>query len=393
MNAPPKTVLFTDVVGSTEFASVRGDEMAVALLRVHEEIARDAASNHDGLVVKSTGDGFLLIFSSSVSGVAAALEIRDRLEQYNVAHPDAALPVRIGLNAGPVIEEVGDFYGMTVNAAARVAAKARSGQVLVSESVRAEASSSTGWTFVDRGLFWLKGLREQWRLHEATRGEVAVQPSALEGRTPFVDRDEERAALRRYVDRANDGRGALVVVAGSAGVGKTRLVEEIGTEAQARGLEFLIGRCHETSRGEPYAPLVEVLEAVQRRLTPERFRELVGEYAGEIARLLPNLRRSYSDIPPPAEVPSNEERRYLFVSVQEVLARLAAVRPVVMLVDDVHWADGPSLLLLEHIAGTCRASDPPRRDVHARGGLHRRPPAYDAHEAPPAPSRRDDRCR
>src|SRR5207253_3102684 len=85
-------------------------------------------------------------------------------------------------------------------------------------------------------------------------------------------------------------------------------------------------------------------------LTPERFRELVGEYAGEIARLLPNLRRSYSDIPPPAEVPSNEQRRYLFVSVQEVLARLAAVRPVVMLVDDVHWADGPSLLLLEHIA-------------------------------------------
>jgi class 3 adenylate cyclase/tetratricopeptide (TPR) repeat protein len=350
MNTPPKTVLFTDVVGSTEFASVRGDEMAVALLRVHEEIARDAASNHDGQVVKSTGDGFLLIFPTCINGVAAALEVRDRLEHYNVTHGDAALHVRIGLNAGPVIEEAGDFYGTTVNAAARVAAKARSGQVLVSEAVRAEATTSTDWTFVDRGLFWLKGLREQWRLHEATSGEIAVRPPALEGRTPFVDRDMQRAALRRCVDRANDGRGAFVVVAGSAGVGKTRLVEEVGAEAQARGLEFLVGRCHETSRGEPYTPFVEVLQAVQRRLAPERFRELVAEDAGEIARLLPNLRRRYSDIPPPAELPSKEERRYLFVTVQEVLARLAAVRPVVILVDDVHWADEPSLLLLEHIA-------------------------------------------
>src|SRR5438552_3436993 len=90
MSAPPKTVLFTDVVGSTEFASVRGDELAVALLRIHEEIARDAASHHDGQVVKSTGDGFLLVFSSCTSGVAAALEVRDRLEQYNVTHGDAA---------------------------------------------------------------------------------------------------------------------------------------------------------------------------------------------------------------------------------------------------------------------------------------------------------------
>src|SRR5665811_487295 len=105
MNASPKTVLFTDVVGSTEFASVRGDE----------EIARDAASERDGRVVKSTGDGFLLVFSSSINGVAAALQIRDRLEQHNVAHPDAALHVRIGLNTGPVIEEAGDFHGMTVN--------------------------------------------------------------------------------------------------------------------------------------------------------------------------------------------------------------------------------------------------------------------------------------
>jgi class 3 adenylate cyclase/tetratricopeptide (TPR) repeat protein len=350
MDAPATTVLFTDTEGSTEFSSVRGDEMAVALVRAHEEIVRVAARNQRGSVVKSTGDGFLVVFSSCTNGVAAALDIRERLAEFNSTHPDTPLLVRMGLNVGSVIEEGGDYYGLAVNAAARIAGKARSDQVLVSEAVRAQAASSSDYTFVDRGLFWLKGLREQWRLYEATTGELAEQPLGLEGKTPFVDRDDERAALRRSVDRANEGQGGLVVVAGSAGVGKTRLVEEVGVEARARGLQFVVVRCDETSQRDPYMPLVEVLEAVRRRLSPESFRDLIGEHAGEIARLLPDLRRRYPDIPPPADVPPDEERRYLFVTVQQVLARLAAIRPVVILLDDVHWADEPTLRLIDSLA-------------------------------------------
>ena len=350
MNTSPTTVLFTDTEGSTEFSSARGDEMAVALVRAHEEIVRVSAAHESGRVVKSTGDGFMLVFSSCTKGVAASLDIRERLTEFNSSHPDTPLRVRMGLNVGPVIEEGDDYYGLAVNAAARIAGKARSDQVLVSEGVRSQAASYSDCTFVDRGLFWLKGLREQWRLYEATTGELAEPPSGLEGQTPFVDRDDERAALRHCVDRANESNGGLVVVAGSAGVGKTRLVEEVGAEARARGLQFFIARCDETSRRDPYKPLVEVLEAVRRRLSPENFRDLIGEHAGEIARLLPDLRRRYADIPPQAEVPPDEERRYLFATVEQVLARLAAIRPVVILFDDLQWADEPSLRLIDYLA-------------------------------------------
>src|SRR5262249_28219650 len=133
MNSPSKTILFTDMEGSTEFASTRGDEMAMALVHTHERIVNDTAAEHGGEVVKSTGDGYLVVFPSPINGVAAALDIRGRFETHNAAHPDEALRVRMGLNAGPVIEDRGDVYGLAVNAAARVAAKARTGQVLVSE--------------------------------------------------------------------------------------------------------------------------------------------------------------------------------------------------------------------------------------------------------------------
>ena len=350
MSTPAMTVLFTDMEGSTEITSARGDEVAMVFLRAQERIIRDAARQHAGRVVKSMGDGFLVVFESCTDGVAGALEMRRRLEEHNRGHPDEALRVRFGLNFGSVIEEGGDVFGLAVNAAARIAAKAPSGRVMVSDAVRAEASRGGDWGFVDRGLFWLKGLRAQWRLHEATDGVEDEAAPALAGTTPFVGRERELAILRDYLGRAREGNGAVVVVAGSTGVGKSRLLEELGAEAESGGLQFLSARCDELGQSDPYLPFVEVLDTARRRLRSEVFRECVGEHAGAIARLLPNLRRLYHDVPPPADLPALEERRYLFIAVQEVLARLAAVRPMVIMLDDLHWADPHSLLLLEHLA-------------------------------------------
>ncbi|MGH8978610.1 MAG: ATP-binding protein [Acidimicrobiia bacterium] len=342
------TVLFTDMEGSTEFASARGDEMGMALFRVHERITRAVADRHAGRIVKSTGDGFLVVFPTCGAGVAAALEIAGQLQEYNASHGDAALGVRMGLNVGPVIEDLGDVYGVAVNAAARVTAKARTGQVLVSEAVRSQAGVDD-WSFVDRGLFWLKGLREQWRLFEVTDvAEPAVAPP-LEGRTPFANREHERARLRSMVEDANGGRGALVLLTGESGVGKTRLAEEVGIEAAGQGLQFLSGRCDESGQGGPYAPLLDMLDAARTKMSPERFRELIGDRAGMLARLLPDLRREV-ELPPAAEMTGREERRQLFAAVRETLARLGAIRPIVALVDDLQWADAPTLGFLEEIA-------------------------------------------
>src|SRR4051812_32252435 len=105
MNARPKAVLFTDMEGSTAFNSERGDEVAIALMRVHERAAREAAARHDGWVVKSTGDGFLVVFPTSSAGVACALDIQERLREHNAAHPDNALRVRMGVHSGTFVQQ------------------------------------------------------------------------------------------------------------------------------------------------------------------------------------------------------------------------------------------------------------------------------------------------
>ncbi|HVM07953.1 MAG TPA: AAA family ATPase [Acidimicrobiales bacterium] len=352
MSSRRMAVLFTDMEGSVELSSERGDESAMELVRVHETLARQAAARHGGVVIKSTGDGYLLAFGSTCDAVAAALEVRNALADHNAASPADPVNVRMGVNVGPVIEESGDLYGLAVNAAARITAKATRGQVLVSGDVRDELSDgdTASWQFLDRGLFWLKGLREQWRLYEVTDREPADPVAHVSGRLPFVDRDEQRARLRKHVDAANDGRGGFVLVTGAPGSGKSRLVEEVGLEARARGLQFLIGRCYETAEGLAYGPIVEVLELVERSLPEDAFRDIVGEDAGEIARLLPQLRTQWDDAAPERPLPVQEARTSLFAALRQVLARVAAVRPLVVLIDDLHWADDATLRFVEYLA-------------------------------------------
>jgi class 3 adenylate cyclase/tetratricopeptide (TPR) repeat protein len=351
MNKESVAVLITDMEGSTAFTASRGDEAAMEVLRVHESIVRRVLSLHGGREIKSMGDGFMLAFPSGEEGVACALDIQDALREHNIADPARPINVRMGLNVGPVIEEGGDIYGTTVNAAARIAAKARSGQLLTSQAAAEVVATQHDCAFVDRGLFWLKGLRERWRLFEAVRGAVVPSRAAIgDDRTPFVDRDHERAVLRRAVDAARDGHGGLVLLSGESGCGKTRLAEEVGREASERGMETVAGRCYEVSREHPFAPLVDVLETLERRLDPSAFRVALGESAGEVARLLPHLRQRFPDIPMAAELPPEQERRYLFASVVDVLGSIARGRPLYLLWDDLHWADEGTLRFLEHIA-------------------------------------------
>jgi len=344
------TVLITDIEGSTALGDVRGDAVAMELVRAHEAIVRRCLPE-GGRQIKSMGDGYMLAFESPELGIACALDMQDALATYNDKHPTEPLRVRMGLNLGPVIEEGGDLYGTTVNAVARIAAKAQRGQLLVSEGAKSALPDGDRWVFADRGLFWLKGLRERWRLFEVARSADAIRPApVVAGRTPFVGREDERAALRLLVDAAMDGRGGFVILSGDAGVGKTRLAEELTTEARGRGLHAFAARCFEASRAHPYAPFVEILERAERETEHERFRVLLGETAPEISRLLPHLRRRYPDIPPPAELPPDQERRYLFASLRDVLGGLCRPNGAIVLIDDLHFADEATLLFLEQLA-------------------------------------------
>ncbi len=345
------TVLFTDVEGSTGLTTRQGDERARDVLRAHEELVRQQVEEHGGREVKAIGDGFMVAFASARRAVACAVGIQRALEEHNQRQPpDEQVQVRIGLNTGEAIREEADLFGEAVNAAARIAAKARGGQILISEAARAVMGRAKDVQLVDRGRFRLKGFPERWHLFEVVwQGEPAAAPALVE-RTPFVGREVERAELRRLLDQTARGQGALVMIGGEPGVGKTRIAEELMAEARQRNMTAYIGRCYEMEGAPPYVPFVEMFEVAARTATPEGFRAALGDSAGEVARIMPELRRLFSDIPPPLELPPEQERRYLFNSVRGFLARAGRAQPLLLILDDLHWGDDATLLLLQHIA-------------------------------------------
>ena len=163
-----------------------------------------------------------------------------------------------------------------------------------------------------------QGFDERWRLFEVSLGQAASmqRPGIIApALTPMVGRDSEQANLRRAVDEAMSGHGGLALVAGEAGVGKSRLVAEIGGEAEARGMRVLTGNCVEMDSVPPYLPYVEMIEqAISSPRSPVALREALGDVAPEIARIAPALRRLFPDIPEPLELPPELARRYLWNS-------------------------------------------------------------------------------
>lgn len=236
----PITILFTDVQGSTQLRARRGDRVADEILHDHEGIVRRAVEAHGGDEAAFLGDGFLLTFGSPADGLRCAIAIQRGLQRYGRDNADRRVRVRIGLHQGEATERDGTLYGQAVNAASRVMSEAAGGQILLTAAVR-DAVDATGFSFVDRGLYWLRGFPDRWRLYEAEWGRDDAGGAIGPGQTPFVGRGRERADLRRAVEDARVGHGSLVLVTGEVGVGKTRLVQEIDAEADARGLRVLVG--------------------------------------------------------------------------------------------------------------------------------------------------------
>ena len=179
---------------------------------------------------------------------------------------------------------------------------------------------------------------------------VAVADVAVVTRTPYVGRETERAEARRLLDQAVAGHGATLLLGGEPGVGKTRFTEELLREARERGCLTLVGHCYETEGHPPYIPFVEVLDRASKIVPRPAFREALGDAAPEVAKIAPELRRVFPDIPPPIELPPDQQRRYLFSAYQAFTERATRVTPEVIVLEDLHWADEPTVLLMLHLA-------------------------------------------
>ena len=180
-------------------------------------------------------------------------------------------------------------------------------------------------------------------------GEEAPAPTAVHTRQPFVGRQAEQDKLAARLGDISHGQGALALIGGEPGVGKTRLSEELLADARERGMLTFAGHCYEEGTA-PFTPFVEILEQMVREIPADVLREALGDAAPDVVRLVPEIHRVVDDIPPPAELTPEQQRRVLFNAVLDLFRRLGARQPVVLLLDDLHWADEATLGLLQHLA-------------------------------------------
>ncbi|MEX2236219.1 MAG: protein kinase [Dehalococcoidia bacterium] len=174
------TIMFTDMVGSTRQRVVSGDDFAQEVMRDHNRLVRDAVRKHEGFEVKSGGDGFMFVFSSSRKALEAAIQIQRQIDAHNRDNPSKPIVIRIGLNAGEAIREENDFFGLAVVLAARIEAKAGAHEILVSDVLRNFVGNMGGFRFDDRGRVRLKGLDGTHRLFALQwQSEGAAQPAQL----------------------------------------------------------------------------------------------------------------------------------------------------------------------------------------------------------------------
>jgi class 3 adenylate cyclase len=170
----------------------------------------------------------------------------------------------------------------------------------------------------------------------------------------FVGRADELQTLKTIFDESLSGRTRLVMVVGEPGIGKTRLVEEVGVYAAVRGAQVCWGHSYEGDLGAPYLPFVEALRAYVRDRTDDELRSQLSSGAPEVATLVSELRSRFPDLPLPVQLDGDAERLRLFEGVSSFLTNAAAARPLVLVLDDVHWADKPTLLLLQYLARNLR---------------------------------------
>lgn len=191
------------------------------------------------------------------------------------------------------------------------------------------------------------------------RSTVEPPPAAPAGGAPdlralnwgwFVGRREEMDALKDALEGALSGKGGLAMLVGEPGIGKTRLAEEFGVYAGLRGAQVLTGHCYEGETSLPYRPFIEAFRQYTRSHPDAELRRQMGAGAPEIATLVSEIRQRFPDVELAAPLDPEAERLRLFESVTDFLHNASAANPIVLHLDDLHWSDKPSLLLLQHLA-------------------------------------------
>ena len=392
-------VLLTDVVSSTQHLVHLGDEAGNAQRVRHFELLRGCLDLHAGHEVKNTGDGLLAVFPSAVDAVHCATAMQQLVDHDRQLHPEDGVQMKVGLHIGEPVQDERDFFGAPMVIVTRLCSAAAPGQIVASELLRTLVASKHELRFEPLGELELKGIAVPmraysvpWRTADATTAgtpdsndapdepdvvddaDAGHEPDAaadtgatgepaddttlyrsplsmVEGRARFVDRAAEQQRIASWFERAARGRRTIGLVAGEPGVGKTRLVGQAAEDAHARGAVVLWGRCFEESY-LPHGAFVEALRGVVEQSRPGGALPPLEAAARRLCAVAPVFAPSGSvdpDAPRVAQDPGADRLRF-FDAVDAMVTELCALAPVVLVLDDLQWADEETLLLLTHLA-------------------------------------------
>jgi class 3 adenylate cyclase len=381
----PVTALFADVVGSTTLAEQMDPEDWTQILNEAFELMSQAVFRYEGTIAQLQGDAMLAFFGAPVAheddatrAILAALDMIEVIDEFarqlEQAH-GIDFRIRAGINTGPVV--VGNVgtdlryeytaLGDAVNVAARMQTAAEPGTVMVTASTYRLAEAA--FDADDLGEIEVKGKTEPVHAYRVLRRREA--PGSRRGlaavglESPMIGRDRALKTLRALVPIVRAGRGRIAFVVGEPGIGKSRLLAELKRselDPDAGPLTWLEGRCVSYGRNVPYHLLIDLVrtmlgvplnapEADARRLLDDELARRLGQEAADTAPYLAHL----LTLPLRAEEadratldPITLQGRYA-ASIHRLVRRAAEVTPVVLVCEDIHWADAASVEVLRQV--------------------------------------------
>jgi class 3 adenylate cyclase len=369
------TFLFTDIVGSTERWERDAADMRVALTR-HEDLLRASIEASGGEVFKTVGDALHAVFATATAAVEAAVAGTRALSTEDWS--GRPVEVRMAVYTGEAEAIDGDWLGRPLNRCARLLAAASGGQILVSNTTARLADSGlpAGVHLVELGTYRFRGVDRAERVfqvvapgllsefgpltdaapmddtsggHAAAHHDDAL-PSSLAGHVAnrWVGRDGELEILRRAWSDASLGNCRMVLIAGEPGAGKTALATRFATEAAQSGAWVLHGHCDEEAL-LPYHAVAEALEHLVATAEGSLLAEHTAAHGGDLCSIVPLLARRVPGLQPSTSTTPEADRGRVAMAVIGLLEAGARHRPMVVVLDDLHWADSGTVGLLREL--------------------------------------------